>query len=136
MAKLNPRKRQTQKEATNRSRLTPDFFSVGKALNRVVAEDTKAHPCKRCGICCLTAVCSYGKESDDAFGVCIYLTFKENLAVCQLIAEGSLPEGALAVGEGCILQCVPQAYHYYTEQYGKLRQYLIARDKAESAMDI
>ncbi len=66
----------------------------------------KTLPCERCGVCCATGICSYGKLTvKNGWEVCKYLIYskEDKLMACKLVLNG-LVSIKVGIGVGCGLK--------------------------------
>ena len=64
--------------------------------------------CIRCGICCISGPCLFGKE-DPQTGICEYFEFsKEGYAICGIYEE--IKDKGSMFGSGCFIRARPEIY--------------------------
>lgn len=67
--------------------------------------------CIRCGVCCSSGPCKYGKEGER--GKCIYLFYRRKMACCLLLEKEKIKGNQIGIGEGCVLRVDQEIYEYY-----------------------
>jgi hypothetical protein len=61
--------------------------------------ELKKPECIRCGACCATDPCKFGKRGEN--NSCTYLFFRKKIACCLLIEQDKIKQSELGIGRGC-----------------------------------
>lgn len=73
--------------------------------------------CARCGLCCLLCLCTNGREGEEDF-FCKFLSFdQDKIGTCSLIRDDKVLPGNFGVGEGCLIQRMPEKYKYLKDLF-------------------